>query len=64
MKVDVPSYDDNLPTRTYSKVNAAAMEQMQKLCHTTNIYLFPKIHEYAERLTDTLPGDLKVNFWR
>ncbi|KAK3864723.1 hypothetical protein Pcinc_029607 [Petrolisthes cinctipes] len=47
----------------HPKVNAAAIEQMQKLCHTTNIYLFPKIHEFAQRLTDTLPGDLKVVYF-
>lgn len=42
------------------KVTQAAEEQMRKLWHTTNIYMHPKIHEYAERLTQTLPGDLKV----
>ena len=44
-----------------SKVKEAATEQMSKLWHTTNIYMHPKIHEYAERITETLPGDLKVN---
>lgn len=44
----------------YSKVNEAAKKQLDKLWHTTNIYLHPKIHEYAERLVATLPGDLKV----
>lgn len=32
---------------------------MNTLWHTTNIYMHPKIHEYAEKLTATLPGDLK-----
>jgi len=44
----------------HRKVNAATQAQLNKLWHTTNIYLHPKIHEYAERLVATLPGDLKV----
>lgn len=47
----------------HPKVTAAATEQMNKLWHTTNIYLHPKIHEYAERLTSTLPGNLKVVYF-
>ncbi|XP_047502958.1 alanine--glyoxylate aminotransferase 2, mitochondrial-like [Penaeus chinensis] len=47
----------------HPKVVAAATDQMNKLWHTTNIYLHPKIHEYAERLTETLPGDLKVVYF-
>lgn len=31
---------------------------MNKLWHTTNIYLHPKIHEFAERLVKTLPEGL------
>uniref|UniRef100_A0A0B7AD12 Alanine--glyoxylate aminotransferase 2, mitochondrial n=1 Tax=Arion vulgaris TaxID=1028688 RepID=A0A0B7AD12_9EUPU len=41
-------------------VVAAAEKQMKKLWHTTNIYLHPKIHEYAEQLVEKLPGNLKV----
>ncbi|CAL1547868.1 unnamed protein product [Lymnaea stagnalis] len=41
-------------------VVAAAGKQMKKLWHTTNIYLHPKIHEYAEQLAAKLPGNLKV----
>lgn len=41
-------------------VVAAAEKQMKKLWHTTNIYLHPKIHEYAEQLAAKLPGNLKV----
>ncbi|KAK3746895.1 hypothetical protein RRG08_030306 [Elysia crispata] len=41
-------------------VGRAAQEQMKKLWHTTNIYLHPKIHEYAEKLVSKLPGNLKV----
>ena len=39
---------------------AAAEAQMRKLWHTTNIYLYPGIHEYAEKLVSKLPGNLKV----
>ncbi|XP_048253365.1 alanine--glyoxylate aminotransferase 2, mitochondrial-like [Haliotis rufescens] len=38
----------------------AATEQLGKLWHTTNIYLHPKIHEYAEKLVAKMPGNLKV----
>jgi len=47
----------------HPKVNAATQAQLNKLWHTTNIYLHPKIHEYAERLVATLPGDLKVVYF-
>ncbi|XP_055691393.1 alanine--glyoxylate aminotransferase 2, mitochondrial isoform X1 [Lutzomyia longipalpis] len=43
----------------HPKVNAALSAQMETLWHTTNIYMHPKIHEYAERITQTMPGDLK-----
>jgi alanine-glyoxylate transaminase / (R)-3-amino-2-methylpropionate-pyruvate transaminase len=42
-------------------VNEATIEQMQRLWHTTNIYMHPKLHEYAAALTAKLPGDLKVS---
>ena len=41
-------------------MNEATKKQLDKVWHTTNIYLHPKIHEYAERLVATLRGDLKV----
>ncbi|KAK7114554.1 alanine--glyoxylate aminotransferase 2, mitochondrial-like [Littorina saxatilis] len=44
----------------HPKVTAAAEEQMRKLWHTTNIYLHPQIHDYAEKLTSKLPGKLKI----
>ncbi|KAG0730050.1 Alanine--glyoxylate aminotransferase 2, mitochondrial [Chionoecetes opilio] len=47
----------------HPKVKEAATKQMSKLWHTTNIYMHPKIHEYAERITETLPGDLKVVYF-
>lgn len=47
----------------HPKVNEAATQQMNKLWHTTNIYMYPTIHEYAERIAETLPGDLKVVYF-
>ena len=38
----------------------ALTDQANKLWHTTNIYMHPKIHEYAEKLISKMPGDLKV----
>lgn len=40
----------------------AVEKQMRKLWHTTNIYLHPNLHIYAEKLCTKLPGDLKVNY--
>ena len=42
----------------HPKINAALEEQIKTLWHTTSIYLQPKIHEYAEKLTATLPEHL------
>ncbi|CAB4066657.1 AGXT2 [Lepeophtheirus salmonis] len=42
----------------HPKVNKALEEQLSTLWHTTNIYYHPKIHEYVERLTSTLPEHL------
>ncbi|XP_067000789.2 alanine--glyoxylate aminotransferase 2, mitochondrial [Anabrus simplex] len=47
----------------HPKVNEALKEQVDTLWHTTNIYLHPKVHEYAEKLTSKLPGDLKVVYF-
>ncbi|XP_064599022.1 LOW QUALITY PROTEIN: alanine--glyoxylate aminotransferase 2, mitochondrial-like [Liolophura sinensis] len=44
----------------HPKVLAAAGAQMKKLWHTTNIYLHPAVHEYAEKLAAKMPGNLKV----
>ncbi|XP_026848050.1 alanine--glyoxylate aminotransferase 2, mitochondrial isoform X1 [Drosophila persimilis] len=43
----------------HPKVNQALSEQISKLWHTTNIYMHPKIHEYAERLVAKFPSNLK-----
>lgn len=45
------------------KVNQALKDQMEKLWHTTSIYMQPKIYEYAERLSSKLPGDLNVVYF-
>ncbi|KAK3086020.1 hypothetical protein FSP39_012263 [Pinctada imbricata] len=45
------------------KVTESARDQLGKLWHTTNIYLHPTIHEYAEKLAATLPGNLKVVYF-
>ncbi|XP_052062506.1 alanine--glyoxylate aminotransferase 2, mitochondrial-like isoform X2 [Mytilus californianus] len=47
----------------HPKVTKAAEKQMRKLWHTTNIYLHPAIHKYAEKLVAKLPGDLKVVYF-
>ena len=44
----------------HPKVNEALEKQINTLWHTTNIYLHPKIHEYAVKLVETLPDPLKV----
>lgn len=48
-------------TFTCRKISDAVYEQMSTLGHVSNVYYHPKIHEYAEKLTDKLPGDLKVS---
>uniref|UniRef100_A0A3Q2YWI4 Alanine--glyoxylate aminotransferase 2, mitochondrial n=1 Tax=Hippocampus comes TaxID=109280 RepID=A0A3Q2YWI4_HIPCM len=42
------------------KVTAAAEQQLRTLVHTTNIYVYPPIHEYCEKLASNLPDPLKV----
>uniref|UniRef100_A0A8C8SU32 Alanine--glyoxylate aminotransferase 2, mitochondrial n=1 Tax=Pelusios castaneus TaxID=367368 RepID=A0A8C8SU32_9SAUR len=44
----------------HPKVTAAAQKQLDRLWHTTNIYMHPSIQEYAEKLTALLPDPLKV----
>ncbi|XP_014217670.1 alanine--glyoxylate aminotransferase 2, mitochondrial [Copidosoma floridanum] len=43
----------------HPKVVTALSEQSYKLGHTTAIYYHPRYHEYAEKLTSTLPSELK-----
>ncbi|XP_023711724.1 alanine--glyoxylate aminotransferase 2, mitochondrial isoform X3 [Cryptotermes secundus] len=47
----------------HPKVSEAAAQQLNTLWHTTNIYLNPKLHEYAAKLTSKLPDDLKVVYF-
>ncbi|KAI8123370.1 hypothetical protein FF38_05553 [Lucilia cuprina] len=44
----------------HPKVNKSLEAQIKNLWHTTNIYMHPKIHEYAARLAAKFPGDLKA----
>ncbi len=41
-------------------MNAALKRQIDQLWHTTSIYLTTPVHEYADRLTATLPDHLKA----
>jgi len=47
----------------HPKVNEALKAQIDTLWHTTSIYMHPKIHEYAEKLTATLPEPLKCVYF-
>lgn len=47
----------------HPKITEAITEQLNTLGHISNVYLHPKVHEYAQRLTATLPGDLKVVYF-
>uniref|UniRef100_A0A7N8XUT2 Alanine--glyoxylate aminotransferase 2, mitochondrial n=1 Tax=Mastacembelus armatus TaxID=205130 RepID=A0A7N8XUT2_9TELE len=44
----------------HPKVTAATEQQLKKLWHTTNIYVYPPLHEYCEKLASYLPDPLKV----
>ncbi|KAK5878837.1 hypothetical protein CesoFtcFv8_024212 [Champsocephalus esox] len=44
----------------HPKVAAALQRQLNKLWHTTNIYVNPTLHEYSEKLASHLPDPLKV----
>ncbi|CAH0546461.1 unnamed protein product [Brassicogethes aeneus] len=48
---------------SHPRITEALTEQVQTLGHVSNIYFNPKIHEYAERLADKLPGKLKVIYF-
>lgn len=45
------------------KVSDALKNQTDLLWHAPAIYMHPKIQEYAKKLTDKMPGDLKVVFF-
>ena len=44
----------------HPKVNAALHKQIDKLWHTTMIYLYPSVYEYTQKLVSKFPGNLKV----
>jgi len=44
------------------KVTQAAEKQLRRLWHTTPIYVYPQMQEYAEKLASLLPDPLKVCF--
>ncbi len=44
----------------HPKVNAALIDQVKNLWHTTAIYMYPSIHTYIQKLTSKMPGNLKV----
>ncbi|MCJ8741242.1 hypothetical protein PDJAM_G00068390 [Pangasius djambal] len=44
----------------HPKVTKAAQEQLQRLWHTSAIYIHPQIQEYSEKLASLLPEPLKV----
>src|SRR5438270_10704918 len=44
-------------------VVAAARRQNETLQHSTTIYLQPNVAEYAQKLADKMPGDLKVCYF-
>lgn len=45
----------------HRKVNERLKAQLDKLWHTTNIYMNSPIHEYIEKLTSKLPKHLSVS---
>ncbi|KAM4706691.1 alanine--glyoxylate aminotransferase 2, mitochondrial [Discoglossus pictus] len=46
----------------HPKVTAATQKQLGRIWHMSNIYLHSPIHEYAEKLANLFPGNLKVIF--
>jgi alanine-glyoxylate transaminase/(R)-3-amino-2-methylpropionate-pyruvate transaminase len=44
----------------HPKVNKALHDQIDKLWHTTTIYLYPGLSEYAQKLASKMPGNLKA----
>lgn len=47
----------------HPRVNQALHKQIDRLWHTTNIYMHPTVHEYAAKLVETLPDNLKVVYF-
>lgn len=47
----------------HPKVNKAAIDQINRISHTTTIYLNNQITEYAEKLAAKMPGNLKCVYF-
>ncbi|XP_076263105.1 alanine--glyoxylate aminotransferase 2, mitochondrial [Rhynchophorus ferrugineus] len=47
----------------HPKITEAVTEQMKMLGHCSNVYYNEKIHQYASKLADKLPGKLKVIYF-
>lgn len=47
----------------HPKVNKAAIDQINRISHTTTIYLNNQIAEYAEKLASKMPGNLKCVYF-
>ncbi|GAB6021674.1 Alanine--glyoxylate aminotransferase 2, mitochondrial, variant 2 [Chamberlinius hualienensis] len=47
----------------HPRVVTALKDQADSLWHTTNVYMNPPIHEFAEKIVEKMPGDLKVCYF-
>ncbi|CAH1993188.1 unnamed protein product [Acanthoscelides obtectus] len=47
----------------HPKITKVLTEQSDTLGHVSNVYFHEKIHEYAKRLADTMPGNLKCVYF-
>ncbi|XP_051536788.1 alanine--glyoxylate aminotransferase 2, mitochondrial [Myxocyprinus asiaticus] len=47
----------------HPKVTETAEKQLKRLWHTTPIYVYPQMQEYAEKLASLLPDPLKVVYF-
>ncbi|XP_072397761.1 alanine--glyoxylate aminotransferase 2, mitochondrial-like [Diabrotica undecimpunctata] len=47
----------------HPKITSAIKDQIETLGHSTNIYYQTKIHEYAKKLGDKLPGNLECIYF-
>ena len=57
--LSVPVINSNFDVR---RTNAAAHAQIDRLWHTTNIYMNDRISEIGEKLVAKMPGSLKVSY--
>ncbi|MFQ5430085.1 MAG: aspartate aminotransferase family protein [Phycisphaerae bacterium] len=47
----------------HPRIAERVREQVGRLQHTTTIYIHPTVGQYAKRLADHMPGDLKVTYF-